>query len=204
MYFRISKDVRMTSYNKTIIILDLIKNEYNILPEEISNVLQVILANEFKIINDKYILNISKGHGDLIPIHEDEFNEIIEYFIKSRYIELTNSPPYESEKLIPNIKKGANNIDWRINPEDIKLSCGFKDFFGAYLVLIKVTLISTLFNFKTLIDTVKVKNKSGFKSIISADSELQSITYTLNTACFYFPFRIKCLEWAVAFTCTCT
>jgi hypothetical protein len=192
MYFHTRKYVYLTYFNDEIIVLDLRKDQYMVLPESLSEVVYLALNNEFKKIKEKYFLVNDKGN-----FLAEDFDESVAYL---RETGILSNKDYNYSYSSP-LKKGAfsagaSNIDWRMSSSDLDNKVSKKMILEAYFYLIKVYFILKVFGFCSLIKAIKRKGKN---SCIKKDSkEFNTLVTALNKACFYFPVRTKCLEWSAA------
>ncbi|HJK86900.1 MAG TPA: lasso peptide biosynthesis B2 protein [Candidatus Megaira endosymbiont of Nemacystus decipiens] len=195
MYFQVSDNIRLVSFRNTIILLDLVKNDYLVLPDDSSSQLRLILNSEMGFSHSEGTYVCSDIEVDC----PDQISELLELFLKNGYLVKTNSPPSDLIDLSPNNKTGAKNIDWKIHFDDLEYRCSAVDFVLAYLELIKVCFVSYFCTFKRL---VNITNLDSCEKPVCCAPDKQSeneLANALNIACLYFPFRIKCLEWAVTY-----
>lgn len=198
MYFHISNNVRLTSYGDSLILLDLQKNQYIIFPEAVANNVRNILKTKFEQTSSGYVPIKKVRQNGITDFKSEDLIETLQYFLKEGYVCKKHCIGSDAVNLEPNLKTGASNIDWKINHRDLGFKCGTSEFLMSYWTLIKVSFISYFFSFEHLVNTIRPKHKSCEYVDPSKEQE-NSIAYELNVACFYFPFRIKCLEWAVAY-----
>ena len=114
MYFHTHEYIYLTYFNDEIIALDLRKDQY-ILLSEFSEVIYLALNNEFKRVQEKYVL--ADNGENCLP---DDFDEAIEYL---REIGILSKNNY-NYLYIRSLKKaefsaGASNIDWRMSNSDL-------------------------------------------------------------------------------------
>lgn len=193
VYFYPTDHIKLASFKNDIILLDLLNNNYFILPSEIASILRFLISTEFNLKDHNYC-----------PINEtphsvEELQEYIDYFTEKKYLLPVETNIKYPVDLSPNNKIGPSNIDWRINYDGQKHNYSIKDFVLAYWILIKVCFVSAFFSFQRLVAITDLKYPSKYYYYSSKEQD-KDLAYALNRACFYFPFRIKCLEWAVAYT----
>jgi len=196
MYFHAYEYIYLTYFNAEIIVLDLRKNQYIILSEYVSKIVDLALNNEFLFLNEqgKYVLVNYNGY--CLP---EDFDETIKYL---QEIGILSKKKYHC----PNIRKlkkgefsaGAHNVDWRMSSSELSDNVTAKTVLEAYFVLIKVYFIVNMFGFDGLIKAIK--NKGDAHCNEKNAKEFNLLVTALNKACFYFPIRTKCLEWSAALT----
>lgn len=191
MYFHANKYVYLTYFNDEIIVLDLRKDQYIILPENFSEIVCLALNNKFNKVQEKYVL---ADNDQVLP---EDFDKAIKCLQEVGI--LSNKAydyPYSTQLKKGEFSAGAANIDWRMLGSDLDNKAPKKMVLEAYFSLIKVYFILKVFGFCSLIKAIKRKGKS---SCIKKDSkEFNVLVTALNKACFYFPVRTKCLEWSAA------
>ena len=192
MYFHANEYIYLTYFNDEIICLDLQKDQY-ILLSELSEVIYLALNNEFKRIQEKYVL--ADNEENRLP---DDFDEAIEYL---REIGILSKNDYNFA-YIKQLKKGefsagAPNIDWRMSNSDRDNKITKKMFLEAYLSLVQVYFILNICGFFGLIKAIKQKRVDCIKV---DTKKFDILVAALNRACFYFPIKTKCLEWSAALT----
>ncbi len=192
MYFHPNKYIYLTYFNDEIIALDLQKDQYIFL-SQFSEVIYFALNNEFKYVQDKYVL--AGNNDNHMP---DDFNNAIKYL---REIGVLSKINYDYSSAIQlkktNFSAGAPNIDWRISIGDLDIKVKISMIFEAYVLLIKVYFIINIFGFYSLIKAIKRKN---IGCVRKDAKEFDILATALNQACFYFPIKTKCLEWSAALT----
>ena len=194
MFFHVVKDVHLTYYNDEIIVLDLQKDRYLILQKEMANVVDFALRYEFQLSEGKYIPIFPPARKP-IP---DNFYESIETLREMGIIESHNYVSSISlEKKI--FSAGAENIDWRMAYGDLHIKVPKLLLLEAYYFRVKVEALLKLRGFAKLVHAIqKAGNRRSLK-VINAP-EYHMLTTALNRACFYYPIKTKCLEWAATLT----
>jgi len=192
MYFHAHEYIYLTYFNDEIIALDLRKDQYIFL-SEFSEVIYLALNNEFKQVQEKYVLAIN-GESCL----PDDFEEAIEYLREIRILSKnTHNYPYIRPLKKGGFSAGAPNVDWRMTSSDLDNKVTKKMILEAYILLIKVNFILKVCGFYGLVKAIKRK---GGGCIKRDAKEFNVLVTALNKACFYFPVRTKCLEWSAALT----
>lgn len=193
MYFHLLPHVYVTYFNEQVIALDLIKNQYKIISEELSASLYFILKNEFKLENEKYA--ISNCEQSLPPNFESSLQLLRELQLLSKH-----KHDYPDLKTLEryNMSIGAENIDWRMTDGDLDKKISVLLVLKAYYSLTIVYFILKVFGFNGLIKSIKSMKKKN--SIIKNSDAFKTLVTALNRACFFFPVRTKCLEWSAALT----
>lgn len=191
MFFHLHKYVYLTYFNDEIVILHLRKDQYIILPEDITETVHLALNNQFIQKQGSYILVDNQSS---LP---KDFDEVIECLQNDDI--LSNKMYDYPDTRVPKKRgssAGAPNIDWRMIGNDLDNKAPRKMVLEAYFSLIKVYFILKVFGFYSLIKAVK---RLGKNSCVNKDpKEFQILVTALNKACFYFPVRTKCLEWSAA------
>lgn len=191
MYFHLPPHVYLTYFNNEIVALDLIQNKYIFFSEKASEIIYLCLTKEFYHLKDTYILADSTS----LPSYFDNILKLL----KGMNILKDNcySPfPLKLEK--DKLSSGASNVDWRMEYGELDKSVPVKITLEAYLTIFKVFGILKTFGFYHLIKLIKKKKKQDFFTKHSNDFNM--LVTALNKACFYFPVRVKCLEWSAALT----
>ncbi|MCL2646655.1 MAG: lasso peptide biosynthesis B2 protein [Phycisphaerales bacterium] len=183
MYLHINKYIYCVYFNDSLIVLNLKKNQYLVLPESYAEIMHIVLDHEYG--------QYDKGGSP------DDFDAIVE--------ELQNMGIFSRQKYGERcdytlVKKGcsagAPNVDWRMRKADGSIVLSRSDTFKAYLYLLKVYFILKVFGFYSLIKSIKKSGKTGVNEVDAG--KFDKLVAALNRACFYFPTRVKCLEWSAA------
>ena len=188
MFYHLSQNINCSIYNDTAIFLDTNSDNYHFID-----------IGDHKLLCD-ILLSMPICCEDLKLKYKDLIEDVehlveLNIFSKSEY----------AEKNIWKIKKinspGIANADWRINEKDIihNESINFKDFFYTYLVLIKIHTIMKLLGLRYMIKSLRRKSVLKKNKYNAADQDtVHESVKILNLVAFYFPFRVKCLEWSFA------
>lgn len=177
------------------IALDIKKDNYIIFSRKLARDLVFLLEQPFNKVDDSYVPS-----SQLLPDKKmAAINTQIRSFRQAGILSDLQNPERYPLK-INNFQqaKGLPNVEWRA-PRQSNAPAGITLTFEAYLILIMVHILIKAAGFNTMIKMLKWKgarmnadmqNAFDFSPIISA----------LNNAYFFFPHRIKCLEWACALT----
>lgn len=187
VHFHVPDHIYLAFFCDELIALDLKKNKYMILSEELSQVLIFALVNEFKKQSGKYLLPKS---GVIFP---EKFGVLIEHLKKYGLLcERANEYPI---KKIPQhkISAGADNVDWRMLPEELNKKVSKILILEAYISLLKVYFLLRILGFSSLIHTIR---KKANKCVNKDSKAFSDLVTALNQACFFFPVKTKCLEWS--------
>lgn len=190
-YFHAPPWLRFTFFNNAIISLDLKKNVYGILPHDLSNHLHLFLHHPFKKTNSFY-LPVKSG-----TIGEKDLFDTFSFLSKEGF--LLSEPshePYLHPFHANEPSSGAANIDWRLDYTTLLEKEKWFHVLEAYGTLAQVLALSNGLGFYSLIKSL-IKRKPIEAKEVSSQAFLPLVR-ALNQACFYFPVRIKCLEWSVA------
>lgn len=193
MYFHLNKYVYLTYFNSEIIVLNLLRDQYIILPEGVANVVFLALNNKFDQEHGRYILVDNKN---FLPKY---FDEIIKS-LQDNDIFSNETFDYPTVRLLKKGRPsaGESNIDWRMLNNDLDAKVPSKVIIEAYFLLIKVYFLLKIFGFYNLIESIKRHSRELY---VDKDcKDFLNLAVALNKACFYFPVRVKCLEWAAALT----
>lgn len=193
MYFHPPDYLYIVYFNDVAIILNIKLDQYIVLPERLSEDLLTALTKNLQHTNGKYIL-VNKKLPEL-PV---DFGDSIQALISADILlpqlkENQNSRPLRHEA----IPGGASNIDWRLFPSDLTENVGIALIAETYITLIWVYLTIKLSGFYGLIKTIKNKNVASRTVDIE---KYQKLASAVNKASFYFPVRVKCLEWSATLT----
>ena len=191
MYFHVPENVYLTYFNDQLIALDLLKNQYAIVSERLSEIIWIVVRNEFESVNGKYVFS-KKGNIHL----PDNFDEAIEALRGENLLSKKHYDYPWAKHLKKKASGGADNVDWRMAAGDLDRKAPVLMVVEAFFSLIKVYFILRIFGFFSLIKGIKKKKKDNF--VKKDTQEFKVLVTALNRACFYFPIKTKCLEWASA------
>jgi hypothetical protein len=189
MFFHPPDYVYIAYYNGDAIVLNLKTDQYSILSKRLSEDLHTAITIDLHLANGKYNF-INKD----LPELPSDFGASIETLIAADILlshlkEMPSSRPLALES----IPGGASNIDWRLSPGDITGDVQITLIFEAYMTLIKVYLIIKMTGFHGLIKAMK---KRDLTCVMADNLKYRSLITSINKASFYFPVRVKCLEWS--------
>lgn len=187
MYYKPSKHIYLALYNKEIVILDLIKNKFFILDDKKS----ILLG---KIFNSTLVL----------PGEDKECHRLKQTLINNHLIELTDQPQCLEHFLILNSGRnfiGAKHLNWTM-PHLRRVSRIFQ-ILEAYCELVVILFLIKLKRPYKLIDRINTLSRK-YKGGGGEDFQLcEELTDSVTKACLIFPWKVKCLEWAIALCTLC-
>jgi hypothetical protein len=192
VYFRLTDHCRICYFQSDLILLDLRKDKYLILEKSISTHLIAILKHQFEVKNNKIILKNFPDKSNKIQLYKT--------LKKLQQQKIVTKLLYQAPEPVPQINTlpGAN-VDWRIERETLDQTVPIALKMRAFNTLIMVYFVLNMLGFYNLIKFIGWHKKS--QDTLRYDKEfLSTLTNGLNQACFYFPIRVKCLEWASAYT----
>lgn len=186
MKYQFSDHVRCCIYNNQVIFLDLKSDEYIFLSEENS-----VLLKEF-------LLAAPNNYKNKTLVNKDNKAQIME-LERLNFIKIDNCTNLNCNNIAnQKISTGASNLDWNIEEEVFSKKVVFAELFYAYLVIIYVHVYLYYFGFYKIIkklNLLKLKTKS-FKE--RDPGTVMRKVNALNRAVFFYPKRVKCLEWSIA------
>ncbi len=189
MYFHPPDYVYIAYFNGDAIVLNLKLDQYLILPERLSEHLHTAITKDLQLGNGKYNLVNSN-----LPELPSDFSDSIEALIDAGILlpqlkRVQSSRPLRHQS----VPGGASNMDWRLSPGDMAEAVGIALIAEAYITLIKVYLIIKLSGFYGLIKDIKKRSVTSETVDIE---KYRTLVSAVNRAAFYFPVRVKCLEWS--------
>jgi len=191
MYFRLPEDVYLTFFCEDLIALDLKKDRYLILSKKISDSLLISLSNVFVMKDGKYV----PFESDVIL--PENFDLSIQC-LKNYRLLCEREHDYPSAKIpLHKNSAGADNLDWRMPAGELDKKVSKFLVLEAYLTLIRVYFLLRILGFSALIRAIRKKSKRCTQQGPEVFSDLAT---ALNQACFFFPVKTKCLEWAATLT----
>lgn len=193
MFFHTPEHIYLTYLNDQLVVLDLRKDQYMFLSKKLSDLLCLALKNEFTLIDEKYFLCHSQ---ERLP---EDFNDYINA-LRERQLLCTKDYdfPYSHPLQKDKMSKGMENLDWRMPAGELDRKVSPILMLEAYLNLIMVYTLIKFFGFYGLIRSIKKRRKSH--PVRKTGECFTPLVTALNKACFYFPVKTKCLEWAAALT----
>ncbi len=189
MYFHPLDYVYIAYFNGDAVVLNLKLDQYLILPERLSKHLHTAITKDLQLANGKYNL-VNSDLPELPSDFSDSIEALIDAGILSPQLKKVQSSRPLRRESVPG---GASNIDWRLSPADIAEVVGIALIAEAYITLIKVYLIIKLSGFYGLIKAIEKRN---ITSEIVDIEKYRPLVSAVNKAAFYFPVRVKCLEWS--------
>ena len=195
LYFHLTSHCRLSSFQNDLVLLDLKKNKYIIFEPHIKETLINILASKVCSSAENTSVNLFTIKPFPKNANDAEIKSLIEILQEKEIItrQLFASPAVLPH---PNDLKGAN-IDWRLEKESLEKTVSFTLKIRAFYALCRVYLILNVFGFHALVcylNTFKTKLKKRSHE----PHLLLQLNYALNQSCFYFPLRVKCLEWSAS------
>lgn len=168
--------VRCCMYNDQVVFLNLKSDKYIFFNQKDSPLVEQILTKPFSRQRSEKSKDIIKNL------------EALDLIQKS----LTSDP----NTLKKTYSSGSPNLDWVIHDVPLKVPPSILEALYAYFVLISVYIRMSLFGFYHLIEKLK---RHDLALTESKNTEIiQQKVWALNQASFYFPKRVKCLEWSLA------
>lgn len=172
---------RICYFQSDLILLDLKKDKYHVIEKELASKLIDCLSQ---------------------PVDKDRpfSKELSDALHKFQRLKILSHSVSKTPEVIPqkNNLPGAN-VDWRIERHSLDTKLPLRLKFKALGSLIWVYMLLYCFGFYRLILWVQ-KKKSRRPLSKSPYYDVTTLSHALNQACFYFPIRVKCLEWATAYT----
>lgn len=176
MYYHLQNHIYITQFRDEFILLDLKADKYIICSPYFSSLFKGFFQEStLRLQDSSYIQKLLDGH--IIQAKEHPYP----FYIDRKF----NS-------------SGVSNVDWRLPLTSKKVRLDIQ-----VLKVIK-TLIKANFyiKFKGLyatIQLIKKSRKDHLTYIIPSEEELNNLASILNNACFLYPTKTKCLEWAITF-----
>lgn len=180
MYYHLSDHIYIAGFRDELILLNTKTDKYAVYPKIFSN-LFVSLLNQTPLTKNE----LSSQALDFVS--NSLQNNIFEK-------KATPYPFWFDHKLK---YEGAANVEWKL-PDKNKTTFNIHVLKGLY-TLIKVNFFM---RYKGFYKTIQLIKKSRLKQLtyyIPPEEDLYTLANTINKACLFYPTRIKCLEWAMAF-----
>lgn len=189
IYFHLSEHIYCCFFKDDLIMLDAIKDQFNILPAPNSFVFKNILGNSFQLEGDSYVPLVPQDFSIV------DVNETIKTLRQMGMVKAEDFI-YPSDRPLFHSDTGVDNLDWRLSEK--KAPFKFIPFVKAYLKLIQVFTILKLRGLFHLLHLIK---STPVSIRISKGNNLtiknwQLLVDNLNHACRLFPYRIQCLLWS--------
>lgn len=200
-YFHLYDHIRFCLFREDIILLDLKKDQYIILDHPYSSLFLYLLQTSFHKNNKVY--QGPRDESAHAQFSDDEINDAI---LSLRQANILTPDDHQHPKTYTYsyANEGVSNVDWQLKKKTTA-SVSALNILYAYLLLIKVHGIVKLLGFHKLVETLQrcsLKGASKLNSMQDANFWPQQAE-ALNKACYLFPIRTKCLEWAATLTLLC-
>ena len=174
--------VYISQFQDELILLDTKKDKYTICSNEFSELLLALLDLKKPVLSEDFLLQKVTA---------------IQQLINEGIIERKKNPfTYYIDRKIDS--EGVSNVDWTLPIEKKKVDFNF----SVFQALVTLIYIHFCIKFKGLYSTIQLIKKSrkiGSNYIIPQGEELVCLANTVSKACFIYPKRTKCLEWAMTF-----
>jgi hypothetical protein len=188
MYYHLNEHIYITQFGDECILLDTRKDKYIIYLTPFSQLVFEILEKDLTDI--KYQSTPSKKK-------DSQVLAITEKFLASNYfIEKEVPYPFYIDKKPASV--GVANVDWSLPLTNKTLKFNFS-VFNALFVLLKVNFFMKTKGLHFVIQMIKSSKKDNTHYSIPQEKDLENLANILNKACFIYPTRTKCLEWAMSF-----
>ena len=130
------------------------------------------------------------------PVLSSEIEEVYS-LVHDGIIEKKKSPfPFYIDRKLHS--EGVENVDWRLPLENIHVPFNL-EVVRAFLTLLKVNFYIKLRGFYPGIRLIKKARNKKRNYLIPTNEDLRALADNVNKACFLYPMRTKCLEWAMTF-----
>lgn len=193
VYLSLSDHTRVTFFKEQAIILDLRKDKYYVLNEQLSQLLLKGLTKGLFFENNAY--SLTSDNSDPISL-----NKFIQKLFSDNILNKENSLSLTPTYFVKEEEKsGLENIDWRLPTSGVTISLFDRKVLRCFLTLLKVRFYIKFLGFYSLIKMIKRKKPNDELLIQPSSKELKNLSDSLNKACLLFPRKIKCLEWAISF-----
>lgn len=175
MTFFYSNDIYPLMYNDSLIMLDTRLNQYLIFNQETSNIFIQALET---------------------PLHRLDDNKILKILLDNNILTKDN----RGRNILTKIKsKGVFQIEWKVSYGNLDIPVKKIKLLNAYLYLVYVHFLVRKNAFKSLINVIYNAKKQDVMYRIPTIEECNELETVINRACFYYPKKVKCLEWAVVY-----
>ncbi len=186
MFFSVPAHVYLTYFNQDLVALDLMSDSYIILQPDDALRYENLLAKQVDKAKDWH-----KQKSSHIP---DE--QIAEFLSLGLIAETTE---YQTITIPKHSSAGATHIDWRIPTDSLYRSVSFPLVLEAYYTLIRVNVGFGKKKFYRHIHALKRQVKAHKQYINPNKEQLLQLATAVDKACFFYPQKTKCLEWAICF-----
>jgi len=178
MHYHLNDHIYLGQFREDLILLDTKSDKYTICFKEFSSLLARILEER---------------SSSLSP--QDQFST--QKLMEEGILQKKEIPfPYFIDKKIDS--QGVPNVDWRLPLENKKVSLNFPAL-KAFFILVKVNYYIKWKGFYETIQLIKKVHSKQSSYKIPPESELKNLANVVNKACLIYPFRTKCLEWAMTY-----
>ncbi|WP_032112538.1 lasso peptide biosynthesis B2 protein [Candidatus Paracaedibacter symbiosus] len=176
MYYHLQDHIYVSQFRDEFILLDSKADKYVIYPPHFSKLFQ------------SFFQELTSHPQDSPHIQKLLNNHIIQ----------TKEHPYPfyiDRKLNSN---GVSNVDWRLplTSKEVRLNA---QVLKVLMTLIKVNFYIMFKGLYATIQLIKKSRKNHLTYTIPSEEELNNLANMVNKACFLYPTRTKCLEWAITF-----
>lgn len=197
MYLHFCEHVFLAWFNEDLICLDVQEDKYILFNEQMKNVINMILKFPVTRLYDRYTIeNLNNKY-----IHDSEYIDLtIKELLKAGVLQnLFYDVAYPNSRIVRKVSLGVASSDWKINT-----AVGKSKVKDILVCLWNLTKVSLLLKLGSLSYTLKLLNKKitmcrGSNYDDTSRNNINKIITDLNNACFIFPTKTKCLEWAMAF-----
>jgi hypothetical protein len=187
-YLHLNPHIRCCVYQGEVIVLDLLADRYIFLDTKDSETFLYIIGTSF-IKNDQgwYTSNEKNSNFDEPSL----YRAILD--LREAGILSSSDFPAKFPEIIHHANEGMDNIDWSLTTK-LSEKTESKTTVTAYFYLVKVFFDMKLRGLNYLIQKIR-----SHKKVVGSEVEdISDLVVALNKACFYFPIRVKCLEWSFA------
>ncbi len=152
--------------------------------------------------SDKYVIcspyfsDLFKGFFQTSTSHF-QYSPYIEQLLNNNIIQSKEYPyPFYIDRKFNS--DGVSNVDWRLPLTSKKVRLNAQ-VLKALMTLIKVNFYIKVKGLYATIQLIKKSRKNHLTYTIPSEEELNNLANMVNKACFLYPTRTKCLEWAITF-----
>ncbi len=180
MYYHLKEHIYVTQFKDELIMLDTLEDTYTICSDQVSGILNHLFKS-----------------GPVLP-RLNELNHTQVQWLSEQNIVEEKEAPYPffiDDKANSN---GVSNVNWSLplDSEAIKINL---DVIKALYALVKINTTMKLKGFDRALRLIKTAKKSRTTYIVPKPEELDNLANIVNKACYLYPTRTKCLEWAMTF-----
>jgi hypothetical protein len=195
-YFEITDHVRITSFRKEVILLDLRKDKYHIFDPNQSEKLEYVLQNQWYK-SDHVFFSVHKIKAP--KFSTEAINCFIDNLIKAGFLQ-----PNLQKKMSLGFKEasqspGSENIDWHLPLNNSEIKFNTKTILFL-LTLAKIHFVTKFMGLENLVKIITQSKKRKKDTFLPPLEDINALCSSLNHACRLYPVRTKCLEWASSLT----